>query len=108
TSDALAPRLSIEVTVEAVDLPLVPVFGTFRDGLWRLDYNRDGRAERTIEFGEAGDQPCAGDFDGNGTVELAVIRQIDEQTVSVTIRSELAEGEIQLSTRSLEIGDSKL
>lgn len=108
TNDALVPEFRIEVAVEAMDLPRVPVFGVFRDGSWRLDYNRDGRPDRTIQFGEAGDNPCVGDFDGNGTVDLAVIRRIDEKSVSVNIRSELPDGKIQMATRSLEIGAGQL
>lgn len=108
TNDALVPQAIIEVSVEAVDLPQVPVFGVFRDGLWRLDYNRDGRPEQTIQFGEAGDTPYVGDFDGNGMVDLAVIRRTDPQAVSVHIRTELPDGQIQVATRSLMIGDGRL
>ena len=108
TNDALVPQVRIEVTVEAVELPVVPVLGVFRDGIWRLDHDRDGRPDRAIQFGQAGDIPCAGDFDGDGTVELAVIRRSDEKTVSVNIRSELPDGQIQVATRSLVVGAGRL
>lgn len=108
TNDALVRQAKIEVTVEAVDLLQVPVFGVFRDGLWRLDYNRDGRPDRTIQFGETGDIPHVGDFDGNGIVELAVARRVDPELIAVHIRNVQPDGEIQVAIRSLTFGDGSL
>jgi hypothetical protein len=49
-------------------------FGIFRAGTWLWDHDRDGVAETTIEFGQVGDIPLTGDFDGDGRCDLAVVR----------------------------------
>ncbi len=67
------------------DIPLVgdwngdgvATIGVFRDGLWKLDDNGDGRwtAEETVvQFGRPGDLPVVGDWDGDGIDDLAVFR----------------------------------
>lgn len=56
----------------------ITTIGVFRDGLWTLDIDGDGRLntlhDRQVEFGEAGDVPVVGDFDGDGIDELAIVR----------------------------------
>ena len=103
TNDPSIPQVRIEAAVEAANLPMVPVFCVYRRGLWLLDYNRDGRPERTIEFGEAGDRPFVGDFDGDGAYELGVYRRVDNQRVELTIRTTSAGGHVNESTRSLQV-----
>ncbi len=49
----------------------------FRDGQWRLDANGDGswsEDDRTFQYGQAGDLPVVGDFDGDGVDEIGVYR----------------------------------
>jgi len=48
--------------------------GLFVDGVWFLDTTGDFRFDTRIEFGQAGDRPVAGDFDGSGIAQLAVYR----------------------------------
>ncbi|MDP6556570.1 MAG: SdrD B-like domain-containing protein [Pirellulaceae bacterium] len=51
--------------------------GVFRDGLWWLDLDGDGRwTDRDVqfEFGQASDLPVVGDLDGNGIEEIGVYR----------------------------------
>lgn len=56
----------------------IATLGTFRDGLWTLDVDGDGRLtdehDERREFGRAGDLPLVGDFDGDGIDELAIVR----------------------------------
>ncbi len=67
------------------DIPLVgdwngdgvATIGVFRDGLWKLDDNGDGRwtpEETIVQFGRPGDLPVVGDWDGDGIDDLAVFR----------------------------------
>ena len=52
--------------------------GDFSNGVWHLDLNGNGvlDAGETFQFGQAGDQPVVGDWDGNpsGRDELGVFR----------------------------------
>jgi len=51
--------------------------GVFRDGVWTLDVDGDGRwtdADARIEFGEPGDVAVVGDFNGDGIDNLGVYR----------------------------------
>ncbi|CAL1151181.1 unnamed protein product [Cladocopium goreaui] len=51
--------------------------GVFRDGLWTLDTDGDGRLETTdrqVVLGQPGDKPVVGDFDGDGVDDLGVYR----------------------------------
>ncbi len=52
--------------------------GVFRDGLWYLDLDGDGRwsaADDVVEYGRQGDVPVVGDWTGDGTDKLGVYRQ---------------------------------
>lgn len=52
--------------------------GTFRDGIWKLDMDDDGKftdSDRVIRLGEAGDRPIVGDFNRDGIDELGVYRR---------------------------------
>ncbi len=40
--------------------------GWFADGEWAFDYDFDGVADLTTTFGQAGDLPVVGDFNGDG------------------------------------------
>ena len=49
--------------------------GLFVDGTWYLDTTGDFRFDTQIRgFGQAGDRPVVGDFDGTGIAQLAVYR----------------------------------
>lgn len=54
--------------------------GIFRDGMWFLDYNGNGKWDGPgidqvyLSFGQANDQPVTGDWNGNGSVDIGVFR----------------------------------
>ncbi|MEM7476666.1 MAG: VCBS repeat-containing protein, partial [Planctomycetota bacterium] len=52
--------------------------GTYREGLWILDVDGDGKLiegrDHQAIFGQPGDIPIVGDFDGDGIDEIAVVR----------------------------------
>jgi serine-aspartate repeat-containing protein C/D/E len=51
--------------------------GSFKDGVWQLDLNGDGKFDHRdceIRFGQAGDIPVVGDFNGDGIDQIAVFR----------------------------------
>ncbi len=56
----------------------ISTVGLFRNGIWRLDSNGDGKwnekFDSQFEFGKAGDIPVVGDFDGDGLDDIGVIR----------------------------------
>jgi len=83
---------SFDVTVEAiahVTLPPDPLaatrfytgnpndpkdgIGWFDAGQWVFDYNFDGVADFTTTFGQAGDTPVVGDWNGDGLDEIGVM-----------------------------------
>jgi hypothetical protein len=56
----------------------VSTIGVFRNGLWILDDNGDGRwlpGETIVELGQPGDLPVVGDWDGDGTDDIGVYRR---------------------------------
>ncbi|MFQ5463319.1 MAG: hypothetical protein ACE5E5_11925 [Phycisphaerae bacterium] len=83
---------SFGVTVEAVPHALSPAdplaatrfyvgdpndpkdgIGWFDAGQWAFDYDFDGLADFTTTFGQAGDQPVVGDWNGDGLDEIGVM-----------------------------------
>lgn len=51
--------------------------GLFRDGIWRLDTDGDGRltsSDASLQLGQAGDRPLVGDFNRDGRDDLGVYR----------------------------------
>jgi hypothetical protein len=51
--------------------------GIFRDGVWYLDADGDGKwsdGDRRVEFGRPGDIPVVGDWNGDGRAKLGVYR----------------------------------
>ncbi|HTN74830.1 MAG TPA: SdrD B-like domain-containing protein, partial [Pirellulaceae bacterium] len=51
--------------------------GIFRDGVWYLDVNADGRwstDDNKFQFGQKGDIPVVGDWNGDGVDDLGVYR----------------------------------
>jgi len=51
--------------------------GLFRDGVWYLDTDGDGRlttSDLIVQLGQAGDRPLVGDFNRDGCDELGVYR----------------------------------
>ena len=56
----------------------ISTVGVFRDGVWKLDTDGDGRisdADELIEFGKPGDVPVTGDFNGDGIDDIGVYRR---------------------------------
>ncbi len=56
----------------------IDTIAIFRDGLWTIDVDGDGRnsaADEEVAFGTGNDWPVAGDFDGDGVDELGVYRR---------------------------------
>ena len=52
--------------------------GLFRDGIWYLDADGNGRwtaGDALVELGETGDLPVVGDFNGDGVDQLGVYRE---------------------------------
>jgi hypothetical protein len=77
--------------------------GTFRDGLWRIDLNGDGRltpADRVMKFGSSGDVPIVGDFDGDGREEIGVFRR------GQWIIDSNHNGRIDAADKVFELGDA--
>jgi serine-aspartate repeat-containing protein C/D/E len=51
--------------------------GLFRDGIWRLDVDGDGKIsgdDMIVNYGEKGDRPVVGDFNDDGIDEIGVFR----------------------------------
>lgn len=70
---------------ETADFPVVgdwqgtgvQSIGVFRDGLWKLDVDGDGRlsdSDLTVRLGAPGDRPVVGDFNRDGRDDLGVYR----------------------------------
>ncbi len=56
----------------------VKTIGVFRDGVWFLDSNGDGKLgadDMVVRFGEPGDMPVVGDWNGTGMDSIGVYRQ---------------------------------
>ncbi len=74
--------------LDRADLPVVgdwngngkAKIGIFRDGMWFLDYNGNGKWDGPgvdqvyLAFGQANDQPVTGDWNGNGSVDIGFFR----------------------------------
>ena len=55
----------------------VSTIGVFREGVWYLDVNGDGKfgpGDMVVQFGQAGDIPVVGDWTGDGITKLGVFR----------------------------------
>ncbi len=80
----------------------ITTIGVFRDGMWRLDVDGNGRwnkRDQTHQFGRAGDTPLVGDCDGDGVDDLAVLRN------GVVIIDDNGNGKIDGSDRRIHLGD---
>ncbi|WP_305045030.1 conjugal transfer protein TraN [Geoalkalibacter sp.] len=70
-----APAQGIVLVVEHNGRPILALFDA---GTWILDTNTDGvfdpLSDPVYQFGQAGDLPVFGDFDGNGRKEIGVYR----------------------------------
>ena len=47
---------------------------TFINGTWWIDGGNGSSAERSVQFGLAGDTPLTGDYNGDGTLDLVAVR----------------------------------
>ncbi|MCJ7445708.1 MAG: multicopper oxidase domain-containing protein [Methanotrichaceae archaeon] len=70
------PKMSANSTFS--NMVKIPIgIGVFRSGSWYLDANGDriwGPGDLTGQFGLAGDQPVAGDWNGDGKDKIGVLR----------------------------------
>ncbi len=107
TGDPLAPIVKVNAQVSVEDLPTISVIGLFREGTWLLDTNHDGISDQSVKFGEKADQPLAGDFDGDGVAELAVVRNNLEGDFELHIRFQRDAGEL-VSVRQLGISTGQI
>jgi YD repeat-containing protein len=62
----------------AVTAPFIVSIGVLRDGWWYLDSNGnhvwEAGVDEKFKFGIAGDQPVAGDWNGDGISDIGVLR----------------------------------
>ena len=75
--------------------------GTFRDGVWELDVNGDGKfdhLDKSVRFGRAGDVPVVGDFNGDGIEEIAIYRN------GTWIIDSNGNRELDITDRTFELG----
>lgn len=75
--------------------------GTFREGIWEMDINGDGRfdhLDKTVRFGQTGDVPVVGDFNGDGIEDIAVYRN------GTWIIDSNGNGELDITDRTFELG----
>lgn len=69
-----APRLQVE---RLEDREMLTMLGSFQDGLWRMDANKNGvwdgasGGDAEVMFGRPGDRPITGDWNGNGSEKMA-------------------------------------
>jgi hypothetical protein len=54
--------------------------GLYVNGVWHLDTTGDFTFNEQVKFGEIGDVPVVGDFNGSGITELAVYRATQNET----------------------------
>ena len=59
--------------------------GTFRNGVWSLDYNLDGIPDSGFQFGTSGDFPITGDWNGDGVTDIGVFRPSARQFILNTV-----------------------
>lgn len=74
TNDLTVGNFEFPVAGHVEFNPLTSEIGTFENGLWFLDTDRDSVAEFTFTFGLPGDVPVTGDWDGDGDHDLCVVR----------------------------------
>ena len=65
--------------IGADEVPFATPIGVFRDGPWFIDANGNGAWDSGIDivyasFGQAGDLPVIGDWNGNGSAQIGVFR----------------------------------
>ncbi|QEG22687.1 SdrD B-like domain-containing protein [Mariniblastus fucicola] len=75
--------------------------GTFRDGVWDMDVNGDGRfdhLDKSVRYGQTGDVPVVGDFNGDGIEEIAIYRN------GTWIIDSNGNGELDITDRTFELG----
>jgi len=72
---ALVPTVSAEILPPIVPGSHEPRPAVVRQGVWYLrDTTTSGVADHTFQYGDPGDVPMFGDWDGNGTATPAVFR----------------------------------
>ncbi|MCA9013019.1 MAG: protein kinase [Planctomycetaceae bacterium] len=74
TSDRKEPEFRFPVSATVVQGLPAGIPGIFRDGIWLFDENRDGIEHPVYEFGQKGDVPLTGDWNGDGISDLCICR----------------------------------
>lgn len=100
-----ARSFTFPVRATAISSDQFSSLAIFRKGTWLIDHNCDAIVDKTIDFGEDGDQPLTGDWNGDGICDLAVWRRSPEgiTTVEFQLRDHLTDG--VASKTSMTIAD---
>ncbi len=94
TIEDLPRSFTFPVRATAISTGEFSSLAIFRKGTWLIDHNCDAVADETINFGEDGDLPFTGDWNGDGICDLAVWRPSPEgiTTVEFQLRAHLTDG----------------
>ena len=79
-------RLTFPVKAFVSDNRSFSHLGMFREGRWLIDFNRDGSVDEEFDFGNSGDQPLTGDWNGDGICDVGVWRKNSQGLPVVQLR----------------------
>ena len=83
TREKRSVEFSFPLQVVVSELDRFSSLGVYRNGIWLLDHNRDGKTDEEIVFGMSGDRPLTGDWNGDGVCDLAVWRRDSEGRIRI-------------------------